>query len=43
MEDIEHEAVELIGEGEVILIGDFNAITTSNQIDLSPLGIEVSY
>ena len=39
MEDLEQEAAKLTGEGEVILIGDFNARTTSNQTDLSLLGI----
>ena len=39
MEDLEQEAAELIGEGEVILIGDFNAITASSQTDISPLDI----
>ena len=31
MEDIEQEVVELTREGEVILIGDFNAIETLTQ------------
>ena len=37
MEDLEQETAERMGEGEVILIGYFNARTNSRQTHLSPL------
>jgi exonuclease III len=37
MDDIEQEAATLTSDGEVIILGDFNARTGSRQTDTSPL------
>ena len=37
MEDIEQEAAALASDGEVIILGDFNARTGTSQIDTSPI------